>query len=321
MPAPRDASSELDVVGIPREMKPAVAVLRGRLAEALGHDRDALDDYKFAVGSPDRQAAAEAKLLELIAAAEARARSARPRRLRELETLSVTWRGDGDRGARRCRCWRRSMPKPGATRRPLRRRAPRRGCSPIREASRQAQDVAAALFTQLFLSPKGDDLPPIDALGDVLRISRTDADRPARRRNDPAPRRPARRGRPARPGRRAPAIPGRQAAGRRGARAGRRAAGDGLSRPTASRTAPSPRCARPASPISPANCGSSGCCWRRARRATSAATTSRSTSSPTSPAARRSGCAPTSTGRRGAGARPPSRSSSITASAGATSSR
>ena len=34
-------SSELDVVGIPDEMKPAISVLRGRLAEALGHDKDA----------------------------------------------------------------------------------------------------------------------------------------------------------------------------------------------------------------------------------------------------------------------------------------
>src|SRR5258706_812875 len=31
--------------------------------------------------------------------------------------------------------------------------------------TRQAQDAAAALFAQLFLSPKGDDLPPVDALG------------------------------------------------------------------------------------------------------------------------------------------------------------
>src|SRR5215470_10681646 len=33
--------SDLDVVGVPAELRPAVSVLRGRLAEALGHDRDA----------------------------------------------------------------------------------------------------------------------------------------------------------------------------------------------------------------------------------------------------------------------------------------
>ena len=36
---------------------------------------------------------------------------------------------------------------------------------PNSEVSRQGQDEAAALFAQLFLSPKGDDLPPVDALG------------------------------------------------------------------------------------------------------------------------------------------------------------
>ena len=35
-------SSDLEVIGVPPEQKPAVAVLRGRLAEALGHDKDAL---------------------------------------------------------------------------------------------------------------------------------------------------------------------------------------------------------------------------------------------------------------------------------------
>src|SRR6202045_1318167 len=36
---------------------------------------------------------------------------------------------------------------------------------PNSEGSRQAQDAAAALFADLFLGPKGDDLPPVDALG------------------------------------------------------------------------------------------------------------------------------------------------------------
>ena len=36
---------------------------------------------------------------------------------------------------------------------------------PNSEPSRQAQDAAADLFAQLYLSPKGDDLPPVEALG------------------------------------------------------------------------------------------------------------------------------------------------------------
>ena len=38
--------SDLKVVGIPAEMKAATAVLLGRLAEALGHDKDAQSEYK-----------------------------------------------------------------------------------------------------------------------------------------------------------------------------------------------------------------------------------------------------------------------------------
>ena len=45
-------SSELDVVGVPPDMMPAAAVLRGRLAEALGHEKDALDQYRIAAESP-----------------------------------------------------------------------------------------------------------------------------------------------------------------------------------------------------------------------------------------------------------------------------
>jgi len=37
--------------------------------------------------------------------------------------------------------------------------------APNSEISRQGQDMASALFAQLFLSPKGEDLPPIEALG------------------------------------------------------------------------------------------------------------------------------------------------------------
>ena len=58
--------SELEVIGIPNEMKPEIAVLRGRLAEALGHDKDALDAYRYAAQSRDRQASAEARLLEAL---------------------------------------------------------------------------------------------------------------------------------------------------------------------------------------------------------------------------------------------------------------
>ena len=86
-------SDDLDVVGLPSELKGAIAVLRGRLAEALGHDKDALGQYRIAIGSTDRAAAAEAKLLEIILH-QKRDEISQTEVLRELETLSVMWRGN-----------------------------------------------------------------------------------------------------------------------------------------------------------------------------------------------------------------------------------
>jgi hypothetical protein len=154
--------SELDVIGIPREIKPSAAVLRGRLAEALGHDKDALDAYRYAANSPDRSAAAEARLLE-VALRQKRGELSQAEVLRELELLSVMWRGDGIE-VRTLQMLSKIYSDTGryaesfaATRTATR-------LQPNSPESRQAQDAASALFTQLFLGPRGDDMPPVDAL-------------------------------------------------------------------------------------------------------------------------------------------------------------
>jgi hypothetical protein len=155
--------SELEVVGVPKEMKPEIAVLRGRLAEALAHDKDALDAYKYAANTSDRPSAAEGKLLELLLRKK-RGEIGQPELVRELETLSAVWRGDAievktlavmsqiyaDTG--------RYSESLGATKTATR-------LQPNSELTRQSQDAASALFAQLYLSPKGDDMKPIDALG------------------------------------------------------------------------------------------------------------------------------------------------------------
>jgi tetratricopeptide (TPR) repeat protein len=155
-------SSDLEVIGLPPEMKPAIAVLRGRLAEALGHDKEALEQYKIAVDSSDRPSAAEAKLFE-IELKQKRDEITQADALRELETLSMIWRGDGtevktlgmmaqiyaDTG--------RYSESLAATRTATR-------LQPNSAISRQSQDEASALFAQLYLSPKGDDMPQVDAL-------------------------------------------------------------------------------------------------------------------------------------------------------------
>ncbi|WOH79374.1 tetratricopeptide repeat protein [Bradyrhizobium sp. BEA-2-5] len=155
--------SDLDVVGVPGELKPAVAVLRGRLAEALGHDKDALDDYRFAANSADRQAAAEGRLLETLLK-QKRGEIGRDDVLKELELLSMLWRGDNIElktlyvlskiYAETARYADAFAVTRAATR-----------LQPNAPESRQAQDAASALFVQLYLGPKGDEMSPIDALG------------------------------------------------------------------------------------------------------------------------------------------------------------
>ena len=221
-------SSDLDVVGIPPELKPAISVLRGRLAEALGHDKDALDEYKSAMASSDRAAAAEAKLLDDRAAAEAQ-------RNQPGRCVARTGNAVGDVArrrrsrSRRCKCWRGSIPKPAATANRFAAARTATRLQPNSEASRQGQDACGGAVRATLPQPQGRRSSAGRRARDVLRIPRIDADRPARRRNDPPPRGPAGRGRSARPGQRAAAVPGRPAAGGRGARAGRGAAGDGLS--------------------------------------------------------------------------------------------
>jgi len=161
-PGASKRSSELDVIGVPPDMKPAIAVLRGWLAEGLGHDKDALDQYKLAVASPDRAAAAEAKLRQ-IALKQRRDDISQTDTLRELETLQATWRGDGIE-VRTLQMLERIYADTGRYNDAFAAARTATRIQPNSEAARQCQDLAAALFAQLFLSPKGDDLPPVDAL-------------------------------------------------------------------------------------------------------------------------------------------------------------
>ncbi|HVI64833.1 MAG TPA: tetratricopeptide repeat protein, partial [Bradyrhizobium sp.] len=155
--------AELDVIGVPAEQKATIAVLRGRLAEALGNEKDALDEYAFAGASSDRQAAAEAKQLE-IALKQKRDEIRQADALRELETLSAVWRGD----AVEVKTLQMLSLIYNVTARYPESLAAARTATRLRpnsEASRAAQDNAQALFSEIFLTRKGDDLPPIDALG------------------------------------------------------------------------------------------------------------------------------------------------------------
>ncbi|MEA2895463.1 MAG: hypothetical protein QOJ84_1078, partial [Bradyrhizobium sp.] len=154
--------NDLDVIGIPPDLKPQVSVLRGRLAEALGREKDALVEYKAAARSGDRASAMEARLLS-IALRQKRDEITQEDALRDLETLSVTWRGDGLE-VKALQMMARIYSDTGRYGESLSAARTATKLQPNSEISRQAQDDSAALFAQLFLSPKGDDLPPVDAL-------------------------------------------------------------------------------------------------------------------------------------------------------------
>jgi tetratricopeptide (TPR) repeat protein len=154
--------NDLDVIGIPPDLKPQVAVLRGRLAEALGREKDALAEYKAAARSADRAAAMEARLLD-IALRQKRDEITQEDSLRDLETLSMTWRGDGLE-VKALSMMARIYSDIGRYGESLAAARTATKLQPNSDTSRAAQDDAAALFAQLFLSPKGDDMPPVDAL-------------------------------------------------------------------------------------------------------------------------------------------------------------
>jgi tetratricopeptide (TPR) repeat protein len=156
-------AADLEVIGLPPEQKPAVLVLRGRLAEALGHDKDALGEYRMAVASADRAAAAEGKLFE-IALRQKHDEISPADALHELETLSVMWRGDGIE-VKALVMMARLYSEAGRYGESFSADRTATRLQPNAEISRQGQDEAAALFAQLFVGSRGDDLPPVDALG------------------------------------------------------------------------------------------------------------------------------------------------------------
>jgi tetratricopeptide (TPR) repeat protein len=155
-------SGDLDTIGISDEMKPDVTVMRGRLSEALGRDKDALAQYREAMASPDREAATEAQIHD-VALRQKRNEIKPEEALRELETLSVMWRGDGLE-VQTLKMLMALYTDAGRYAEALAVARTATKLEPDSVASRQIQDNASALFAELFLTPKGDDLPPVDAL-------------------------------------------------------------------------------------------------------------------------------------------------------------
>ncbi|MBI3699980.1 MAG: tetratricopeptide repeat protein [Afipia sp.] len=156
-------SNDLDVVGIAPEQTADAAVLRGRLAEALGREKDALLEYQTAADSADRPAAAEGKILS-VSLRQKRNEIGDDDALRDLETVSIVWRGD-DIEIKNLQLLSRAYASKGKYADALAASRTATKLQPNSEISRKLQDEASALFEQIFNGTKGDDLPPVEALG------------------------------------------------------------------------------------------------------------------------------------------------------------
>jgi predicted negative regulator of RcsB-dependent stress response len=155
-------SNDLTTLGAGSGQEGEIALLRGRLAEALGQDKDALAAYQAAIDSSNRPAAAEATLLN-IALRQKRNMLNDDDAIHELEVASTIWRGDSIEVKNLGMLSQLYAAKEryndafaaGRTATKL---------EPNSEISRKVQDQTSALFDQLYNSPKGDDLPPVEAL-------------------------------------------------------------------------------------------------------------------------------------------------------------
>ena len=154
--------NELEIVGSIPEQEGYLALLRGRMAQALGRDKDALAFYRAASASSDRPSASEARLYE-IELARKHEEITEEQALEDLETLSAMWRGDLIE-VKVLRLLATMYAGAGRYREAL--LAVRMGTKllPNSEPARQMQDMAADLFNELFNGAKADEMPPVQAL-------------------------------------------------------------------------------------------------------------------------------------------------------------
>jgi hypothetical protein len=85
--------NDIETIGLPYELQPAIAVLLGRLNEGVGRKQEALNAYRTAADSWDRSSAAQGRLRE-AALRYTLGDLKREDVLSELETLTTIWRGD-----------------------------------------------------------------------------------------------------------------------------------------------------------------------------------------------------------------------------------
>jgi tetratricopeptide (TPR) repeat protein len=153
---------ELETVGSTSEMKPMLAVLNGRLAQGLGRTGDALAAYRTAAESPDRPAAAQGRLREVLLRHELG--DLKPDDVvASLETLTTLWRGD-ETEIEALQLLGRLYTQQRRYRDAFYVMRTALAAHPNSEMTRRIHDEASASFDTLFLAGKGDAMPAIEAL-------------------------------------------------------------------------------------------------------------------------------------------------------------
>jgi tetratricopeptide (TPR) repeat protein len=154
--------NEFDQIGIPADLEGSLAVLRGRLAEALGRNDDALQAYRFAGESKLRPAAAAGHLREIALRYRLHDLGGLDA-ITDLETLTTVWRGD-DTETEALQLLARLYTEEQRYRDAFHVMRTAMKAHPNSEMTRRVQDEAAATFDALFLAGKGDSMPAIEAL-------------------------------------------------------------------------------------------------------------------------------------------------------------
>jgi tetratricopeptide (TPR) repeat protein len=155
--------SEFQTIGMSAEMRPALSILQGRLAQGLGKTSEALRNFREAAESGDRPSSAQGQLRNLSLRYDT-GDLKRADLITELEVLTTVWRGDETevealhRLARLYTEEQRYRDAFSVMRSALK-------AHPDAPISRHIYDEAAVTFDSLFLAGKGDALPAIEALG------------------------------------------------------------------------------------------------------------------------------------------------------------
>jgi tetratricopeptide (TPR) repeat protein len=156
------ALNDFQTIGVPRNMQPELAVMMGRLDEGLGRNEDALTAYRTAADSWDRPSAAQGRLREtLLEFTQGDAK--RDDVITQLESLTTVWRGD-DTEIEALKVLAHLYTEDGRYRDAFYVMRSAMASHPSSAMTHQIQDEAAATFDALFLTAKGDTMPPVDAL-------------------------------------------------------------------------------------------------------------------------------------------------------------